>query len=164
MWIAAIHLLRFIPCTAVRPRYRKAPSIVLRALQDHIRFNKFKDKHAPKWFAALGLKIFKVQGKKTSGCTDRPAPSKVNAIRERSIRPFISLKKAWKRQHCTEDTCTYFLYGTISNTRLWKYTLLKAVCWFYWTNWKQQRNTKHIITFSSSCLTHRFLAFIPKRN
>lgn len=49
------YLLKFIPCTTVRPRPRKAPSIVLRALQDRVRFNRSKDKHALKWFAALGL-------------------------------------------------------------------------------------------------------------
>lgn len=49
------HLLRFIPCTTVRARSRKAPSIILRALQDRVRFNRFKDKHALKWFAALEL-------------------------------------------------------------------------------------------------------------
>lgn len=42
------HLLQFIPCTTVRPRSRKAPSIILRALQDQVRFKRFKDKHALK--------------------------------------------------------------------------------------------------------------------
>lgn len=51
--------------------------------------------------------IFKVQGRKASGCMDRPAPSKVNAITERSIRPLISFKKL-EKEHCTENTCTYF--------------------------------------------------------
>lgn len=37
---------------------------------------------------------------------DRPVPSKINAITERSIRP-LNLK-AEKRLHCTEDRCTYF--------------------------------------------------------
>lgn len=59
------HLLRFIPCTTVRPRSRKAPSIILRALQDRVSFNRFKDKHALKMICCTGThKIFKVQGRK----------------------------------------------------------------------------------------------------
>lgn len=39
------------------------------------------------------------------------------------------------------------LYGTISNTSLWKYTLLKVVSGFYWTNWKTTKKHKTSSTF-----------------
>lgn len=35
------------------------------------------------------------------------------------------------------------MYGTTSNTSLWKCTLLKVVSGFYWTNWKKHKETQN---------------------
>jgi len=161
-------LLRFIPCPTVRPRSRKAPSIVLRALPDWVRFNRFTDKHALKWSAAPGLaKFSKCKAEKHWVAWTDQLPALPVSSQRGALDPsfhFKSFKKTpLHRRYRYILSANNRPYGTISNTRLWKQTLLKAACWFYQSNWKQT-HTKRRITFSSSCLAHWFLSFIPKRN
>lgn len=48
------HLLRFIPCTALRPRPRNTPRVALSALQDWVLFHRLKDERVLQSFAAEG--------------------------------------------------------------------------------------------------------------
>lgn len=103
------HLLRFIPCTALRPRPRNTPRVALSALQDWVLFHRLKDERVLQCCRGTHNIFAEHRAARTDQLPAKSLPSQSRA-RKAHMLP-----------------ATNRLCGTTPSTRLCTFTLLRAV-------------------------------------